>query len=206
MEVVPVKSDGPMSLLGRLRSATHAGHERAETLVGLPQSLAFHIETLATFYGLIEPWEAAIEKVLAPLNNELQGRQKTQLLSNDLKSLDVSKSAIATLSRCHDLPSFDSVPAALGSMYVFEGATLGGQVLSRHIEKHLGLSHGDGYSFYRSYGPRVGSMWRECGEILNRNVAEADADAAIKSAVDTFQCLCDWFERQRTANQRRVAE
>jgi heme oxygenase (biliverdin-IX-beta and delta-forming) len=183
----------------KLRSATRASHQRAETLVGLPRTLHTHIQTLAIFYGFIEPWEAKIAPALAPLQGHLQGRGKAEHLIQDLKNLGVIEITRASIPRCEHLPLVDNLPAALGSMYVFEGATLGGQILSRHIEQHLGLQNGIGYSYYRSYGAGVGMMWRRYCELTIQNSADSQADAMINSARDTFQSLCDWFEIQRSA-------
>jgi heme oxygenase len=192
------------SLLAQIRSATRDQHDRAERLVGLPSTLFSHIQTLKTFYGFIMPWESRIGGSLASLAAELLPRQKAPLLVADLKFLGVPESAIASIARCRHLPPIQDVPTALGSMYVFEGATLGGQVLSRRVEQHLGLSNGEGYSFYQSYGPRVGIMWRDFGQLLLTNTPSESFGAAVQSAFDTFACLGDWFELDKPASSTRA--
>lgn len=180
------------SLLLRLRNETRPYHERAESLVGLPGSLDGHVQTLAQFFGFIEPLERAAADTLAPLGAELAGRQKAKLLEADLAHFGV---ASADLPRCRDLPSVNTIPAALGAMYVFEGATLGGQIVARHIEQNLGLSDGTGYTFHRSYGSRVGEMWRQFGAVLTSHSSPDVDDSIVASASETFQRLCDWFAR-----------
>ena len=49
----------------------------------------------------------------------------------------------------------------LGRMYVMEGSTLGGQYIARHVEETLGLSSGEGNSYFRGYGEATGERWRE---------------------------------------------
>ena len=86
-------------------------------------------------------------------------------------------------------------------MYVFEGATLGGVMVARHVEDTFGFRDGVGYSFHRSYGPRVGEMWRAFGKVLLDVAAgtgerdpHAAADEIVAGASDTFDALCRWFE------------
>jgi heme oxygenase len=191
------------SVLTRLRRETRPAHERAESLVGMPRSLDAHAVTLAAFLGFLEPWEHAVASALTPVAERLAGRGKTHLLADDLRALGWSHHAVAAVPRCSSLPRVDSLPRALGSMYVFEGATLGGVLVSRHVENTFGLRDGVGYAFHRSYGPRVGEMWRGFGQVLIDAAAAAGddhhhphdaADHIVGGATDTFDALCRWFE------------
>lgn len=189
------------SILTRLRRETRPAHERAEACVGLPRSLDAHAATLARFLGFLEPWERAVAPSLTPVSKRVADRAKAHLLEKDLRALAWSPEAIAGLPRCAALPRVDSLPRALGSMYVFEGATLGGVLVARHLETTFGLRDGTGYSFHRSYGPRVGEMWRAFGQVLLDVTNDADhrdpfetADEIVAGATDTFDALCRWFE------------
>jgi heme oxygenase (biliverdin-IX-beta and delta-forming) len=182
-----------MTILTELRSATSSRHQRAERLIGFPTTVSSHIQILKTFYGFIEPWEIRISKSLAAFERQLVGRQKLPLLTADLQNLGIDEAHRFSIPRCEHLPLLNDTPSGFGSMYVFEGATLGGQVLSRHMEQHLGLKDGDGYSFYKSYGQNVGVMWRDFGQLLTQNIPRQSFDSVIHSACETFDRLCDWF-------------
>jgi heme oxygenase len=80
----------------------------------------------------------------------------------------------------------------LGALYVFEGATLGGQLISRHLEEKLGLRDGAGYRYYRSYGPDVGRRWQEFRALLQEHATTGSDDAIVASAADTFERLHAW--------------
>jgi heme oxygenase len=97
-----------------------------ESLVGTPGSVEAHIQVLCRFFGFLEPWEALVMPRVADLHASLGDRRKVSLLRNDLRNLGLSESAISKLPRCTALPALHDLPRALGSMYVFEGATLGG--------------------------------------------------------------------------------
>jgi heme oxygenase len=133
---------------------------------------------------------------LSPLADRLAGREKTPRLREDLHSLGMTRGQIDALPLCDTLPNVATISRALGSRYVLEGATLGGQVVSRHLESTLGLREGAGYSFYRGYGPaRVAEMWRAFGTVLlDTSAADpASDDLIVAGAVDTFDCLSHWL-------------
>jgi heme oxygenase len=186
------------SLHDQLRAATRTAHERVEALVGLPRTLTQHVRTLEAFYGFVEPWERQLADVIVPLASALGDRLKAHLLYEDLRALGLSEDDVAALPRCASLPDVRTIPAALGSMYVLEGATLGGQVLAAHVQAHLGLADGRGYRFYLSYGPRVAEMWRNFLRVLGTAVSQdgADASLTVTSAVETFTALERWFRTQ----------
>jgi heme oxygenase len=80
-------------------------------------------------------------------------------------------------------------------LYVLEGSTLGGQLISRHINLVIGLAPGHGCDFFSGHGGATGEMWQRF-----RNSVEAYASArpseppaVIESAVRTFQTFNAWM-------------
>jgi heme oxygenase len=82
----------------------------------------------------------------------------------------------------------------LGSMYVVEGATLGGQVISRSLERSSGFRDGHGYSFFQSYGKATGQQWKSFVALIER-LPEDDAATVIEAAQATFRAFHQWFTR-----------
>jgi heme oxygenase len=78
-------------------------------------------------------------------------------------------------------------------LYVTEGATLGGQIISRHLEQTLGLSARRGAAFFGSYGLQVGAMWRTFCAILQTQTPVDQEDAAIAAARQTFIAIHQWL-------------
>jgi heme oxygenase len=79
---------------------------------------------------------------------------------------------------------------------VLEGATLGGQLIARHVIPLLGLAPDAGAAFFTSYGAEVGARWRSLGEFLRRQLGrEADVQRAAGAACDTFGKLDCWLAR-----------
>ncbi len=86
------------------------------------------------------------------------------------------------------LPSLETPAQALGSMYVLEGSSLGGQILSRHFEKTLGVRPDSGCRYLSAYGSDTGVMWKIFCEVLESRPT-AEVPQMTLAAVETFQIL-----------------
>ena len=72
-------------------------------------------------------------------------------------------------------------------MYVLEGATLGGAVISRNVRAVLHLGPHNGASFFASYGADVGANWKAFCEALERGLTDdASRGEAAEIAIATF--------------------
>ena len=84
-----------------------------------------------------------------------------------------------------DLPTFAH---AMGALYVVEGSTLGGVVISRNVHSVLRIGPDDGGAFFHGYGPETGSRWKEFCAAMERALVGPEArDAAVDAANATFQ-------------------
>lgn len=158
-----------------------------------------HLEALDGFHA---PLEASLDSILTGLLPELRSaeRWKLPLLEKDLCALGHDAASLTQLPRATTLPQLEGVPEALGCFYVMEGATLGGQLILRHLQRHFaGIPAGD-FAFFRAYGEDVGPMWRAFGQAVTRASAEAaseDFDArVIQGAKDTFDAFERWLRQE----------
>lgn len=182
-----------MDLLIDLRESTRAQHVRIESAVDLLNAdlkLARYERLLAAFYGLYAPLERRLHRV-ADLDRDLrlERRHKSPALERDLRALGIRPE---TVPLCPVLPEIGTSDRAYGCMYVLEGATLGGQIISRHVSRTLGLTPERGCAFFSSYGPEVGAMWREFGRVL-RSHPIRDRGSVIAAARETFECFHAWL-------------
>lgn len=178
-------------LLDRLRQESRPHHVRLEEAVGLAASIEQHQLITRGFFGFIEPWEKAV--LASPHASFLEGRTKTSLLVDDLRHFGMSAAAISALPRCLDIPPVASLPAMLGALYVIEGSTLGGQMISRHLETSFGLSDGNGYRYFLSYGSDTPRKWQEFRRVLLEHSSPENDDLIVAAAKDTFDALHRWF-------------
>jgi heme oxygenase len=185
------------AILDLLRERTRASHDRAEeTLPLMDPALdrARYREILAGFWGFhaaLEPRLRAVAE-LDELGLDAR-RRKLPLLERDLRDLgeDPARLPVAT-----HVPAVENVADALGCMYVLEGATLGGRVISRHLET-LGLGPGTGGAFFAGYGDATGTMWKEFSAAIGEyaRAHPESTDRIVEAADATFTLLERWLAR-----------
>lgn len=181
------------TLLERLRAETRTQHEEMEAVFALPGDREQHREWCAIFLGFLAPLEERLAATWGREHPFLAGRLgKAAWLREDLLALGLNPAAIEALPRCTELPAIDTPEKALGVLYVFEGSTLGGQLISRHLENVVGLKDGVGYRYFRSYGPEVGRRWKAFGALLLQHSNPRADPEIVAAANDTFARLYAW--------------
>ncbi|MEI8209163.1 MAG: biliverdin-producing heme oxygenase [Methylococcales bacterium] len=179
-----------------LRNATGPLHKRLETNLNLLSpsfSRMDYLRLVRAFWGYYRPLEASLIGVpeLHDWLPDIAMRSKLPLLAADLKALGVDGDVLDRLSICHELPACTDLTTALGCLYVLEGSTLGGQVISRHLKDLFNLNAENGAAFFTGYGEQTGSMWQTFKAVLM--VATVDEDALIHAACETFITLDHWL-------------
>lgn len=195
-----------MNAMTALKIATQSHHHMLEAnrhmhrLMSDTITNAEYTRIITQMYGFYVPLEArlaAFDAQFAVCGIDFERRRKVPLLERDLIALGVPASEIAELSLCTCLPSIQSFPQAVGVIYVLEGSTLGGRVISRHLMYRLGLKSERGVAFFSSYTTEIGVMWKELSTQINsyaeQHFKPEDTAAMILSAQATFQTLDDWL-------------
>lgn len=186
-------------MMSRLKDATRPRHEAVEARLGLMRmtsTLEGYARALRRFHGLHRAAEAAFARVEGwdGVGIDPEERRKTPLLEEDLRRLGMTPEAIAALPPCTTLPPIVDLPTALGAMYVLEGSTLGGRYITKAVAKSLGLTPGDGCSYFASYGEHLGAMWKAFGAAVDAFAATRTVhDAVERSADATFAAVDEWF-------------
>jgi heme oxygenase len=187
----------------RLRLETSAEHDAIERTLGLMEpalSQAAYQRCIAKFYGFYRPVERELATCLegSPWENVLSGRPKAGLLRHDLQCLGIADPDATPV--CTALPALTTPAAAFGCLYVLEGATLGGQIISRHAASRFGYGAQHGAAFFHGYGSETGAMWRTFGHTLTAFAASsATDDEIVAAAVATFRALRLWCESEKAA-------
>lgn len=194
-------------IMAQLKEATRPYHERMErdplsrSLNGETLKLEYYRYVLGVYYGFYAPLEGRLQAAVHwnVVGLPLEPRLKTPLLIRDLSAMGMPAGAWEQLPLCGHLPLVQSLPGALGCMYVLEGATLGGQLMARHLAQTLGLGRANGAAFFNSYGADVGPMWKAFRSFVDAQPAAA-ADAITHSACTTFAALEQWFNAAYARN------
>lgn len=189
-------------ILQRLRMETRPHHDRLDhhplmvQLMSPAVSRPLYESLLKKFLGFyqsLEPQLAAYDH-WSSLDINFKERLKTPALLKDLSSLNVITKEVSPA------PAPDWIrdeASAMGTFYVMEGSTLGGQIITRHVAARLQLSPDHGLAFFSSYGDAVGARWKETRDALVRFAEESRAeDVMIESAKQTFAALAEWLDKK----------
>ena len=181
-------------ILSELKSATAAAHARAEllmpTLCELGDATHYRscLRSLHAFYAVWEPAVWTTVGVAAAMRDG-DARLKVSLLARDLAALRVPPALVQVPST----PRLDCA-AALGALYVMEGASLGGRVIARHVARDLALTPDTGLAFFHGYGDDTGARWNTFGLALDAWVARnGHAADVIAGAATAFAALEHWL-------------
>lgn len=195
-------------IMAKLKEATREQHEGTEQSVSIMDQM-FSIDNyktlLSKFYRFYSSMETELVKLdLKKYGYEFADRLKTSKLETDLKNLGIWDEA-KMLPAFQKTPKVDSPEKAFGCLYVLEGATLGGQIIKRHLKEHLDLTSDNGGSFFNGYGEKTGEMWKEFIQITTDFANSAnDDETIIQTAKETFDSINECFREEislgKTAN------
>ena len=186
----------------RLRRETASQHQTLERQLDLLDpdlSLLRYRLVLESFRGFYGPVESELPRLVATTPSlGFPLRARAELLERDLLALGLSRSDIAGLPRCADLPCLYRTEHLAGCLYVLEGACLGGQIIAKALRGRLPLTNDHGLSFFVGDGRRTGARWRLVLDWLEDLVRRgALADEIVASASETFCSLGCWVEASR---------
>jgi heme oxygenase (biliverdin-IX-beta and delta-forming) len=189
------------SILPRLRGETQPSHARLERRVDIMNRVrtpSDYRTLLEIFYGLYQPLESEIVRSIhqiAPWLPDIGNRLRTPSLKVDLRVLgNVCPEALPLAS----VPPLQTLSEIFGCLYVLEGSTLGGQIISRQIGSHLGFTPENGCSFFACHGAETGNMWRKFGDAIEAYAVSHPEGRVtmIRAATNTFSAFANWFQEK----------
>lgn len=205
---LPSPSPSPLpvhvaTLMTRLRQETSHQHALLESTLPLLDRTLTRVgyrQLLGRFWGYYAPLEELLLSVIRrnAVAFDYAARLKTPLLEDDLRALQLSAGPSQPpawpLPRCATLPTLAGVPQLLGCLYVVEGSTLGGRLITQRLAANLALQADSGSAFFAGYGTVTSVRWREFGEFLTQAALVIDQDDLIVAgANDTFATLTAWL-------------
>ncbi|MEO8629588.1 MAG: biliverdin-producing heme oxygenase [Betaproteobacteria bacterium] len=178
-----------------LQVATRDVHTRLDSALDLlrapPEQTRF-VHLLERFHGFHRGWETALVARLAGDAAWLVTRGRLLHIEADLRALGRNDCEIACLPIC---PGANALcadeAAALGSLYVMEGSTLGGKVIARHVA-HAAWYPLAGLTYFDPYGAHTAARWHEIVIRLDA-VPHQQWPAVELGAIATFAWLESWL-------------
>ncbi|MFS0838507.1 biliverdin-producing heme oxygenase [Paenibacillus sp. 1P03SA] len=197
------------TIVSRLREETASFHDRieqnayAKAIMDKSLTLETYKAYLEKFYGFILPSEKALGELpeWEVRGFDIESRRKAPLLESDLEQLGLTKGQIGELPLCASLPDVSTLPRALGYLYVLEGSTLGGQLITKQLKAVLSVDPEVNGRYFSSYGTDVRTKWTEFREFLLENVKEEEQDQVVAAAKETFILLDEWLKEAPAARE-----
>jgi heme oxygenase (biliverdin-IX-beta and delta-forming) len=178
--------------LRRETAAEHAAIEAASGIMHQGLTCDEYRRYLERWFGFLAPLESELhrQKVWGALGLDARERCKRQQLESDLAALGSTVCALPLAGA----PELRGLSEAVGSAYVIEGSTLGGRVLSRHVQTCLGAEVPR--AFLEVYGAHTGERWQIFRAALAAHARSRDVqDRVIAGAKLTFRAFTRWLER-----------
>jgi heme oxygenase len=180
----------------KLKELTKASHQSLERKMVSHMRSIKNVDDYATFlsvfYSFFGGMEQLIDQHLDQTNfTDYNRRRKAGMLADDLISLTGATCPLASIS---DLPVITNNLQSIGAMYVMEGSTLGGQIISKMIAKQLGVADPVGMSYFNGYGDQTLTMWNKFKQDIDGPYNDIQQKEIIKSANDTFMKFDHLFD------------
>lgn len=157
-----------------LKEATKNKHAALEELMFVKEimngtlSVYQYTQIISTLYLVYQQFENKLHSLIDAENTytlRLEKRKKTSLLKNDLLEVNAVPGFIVDTYPIN----FEQEAAALGALYVLEGATLGGNIIVKHLKTNPQFISLDlHFHYYQAYGDKVFVFWKKFCETLNK--------------------------------------
>lgn len=184
MQNLALLSTHPLHAL--LKDATGQAHRQLEHALALldePLSEGRIVAALRLFRAFHHSWEPALADRLGDAAFT-DPRRRAHHAAHDLRVLTgeagLSDSWPEAAALC------DEADAALGSLYVMEGSTLGGKVIGARLQ-HAPWWPAGGLRYFDAHGALNGPLWRETLARIQRDALQPQRVA--EGAVRTFELL-----------------
>ncbi len=188
-------STNSIDIRSRLRNVTQPLHSELNNhpilskLLTPELELEDYIKLIRLFFTFYETWESGIDRFMNnhSLDFDYTARRKTDWLKQDMKyfkQVPIDPIPENTTNQCE----INSIGQLIGSLYVIEGSTLGGQLISRQLFQNKQLSYDSGARFFYGYGEMTDGRWREflsfcnCISDIESECLRAEETAKIRFA------------------------
>jgi heme oxygenase len=177
-----------------LKQATQQQHNQLEQLMFVGQimdgTLTFdeYKKILTTNYLTHAHIEEALYTHLSPHLKEKLAIEERIKLPALLQDLEEAHIALPQTEPDTNFIDITSDAAILGSMYVMEGATLGGNVIVKRLKKNVQLApYNLNFHYYQVYGDQLVTNWKQFIQLMDTAIPANEYPSAIKSAVGMFE-------------------
>jgi heme oxygenase len=175
-----------------LRNGTQDLHNRIEAspyfsvLMKEHVTIADYVHVLDLLSRFYADCEAQLYFGISHYFPDLKYIPRLPLLNQDLRKLGIIKND----EPIENITSAPNKAYILGVLYVVEGSTLGGQIISRHLQERLGSRISDAMRFYTLDGKMLPDHWSNVKRLFRENLNDSEEIAqTVCSARAAFNSL-----------------
>jgi heme oxygenase (biliverdin-IX-beta and delta-forming) len=205
-----VNTANPPLVMALLRTETASAHKNLERTRHLERLFApdytmqEYQELIFRFYGFVSGIEPLIFGNLPESQKAILGHKtKAGLLEMDIAALDTEEIAPEAIPRCGKLPQLPTFARQMGALYVMEGSTLGGRIITKRLKEHFGPAILGKLNYYDCYGESIGSEWKAFQTFMGNQFGDGNdhINEVVSAANDTFLCLHQWLDQSGHAHE-----
>lgn len=195
-----------MTIIQKLRDATKSAHKNLDEhlypVIKNIHTAEDYVFLLKVFYAFFKPVYNSIENLLGTQQlPDIESRRKPYWLLDDLQTMGINQSGYHS---CNNIPSITSAAQAWGALYVLEGSSMGGTVITRVIKAGLAWQDETAFTFFKAYEERNAEKWQRFLSYLEDDKDNNEhTDELINAGMETFELFHNWIIQsyeKRTSN------
>jgi len=181
----------------RLREATRGAHHDIDhhplvaPLVRPDLTLPQYLRVLRTMWWVHVPLQALFARQITALGADFELANRVAWLQADLTHFGLPD-ALPVEPWVPPFPG--SVAELVGMLYVIEGSTLGGQIISRQLKLRIGVESGRGATFFNGWGAETDTHWRKFWAFASSVCPVGQTALAVPAAIRMFEQLRSAFD------------
>ncbi|WP_010522658.1 biliverdin-producing heme oxygenase [Aquimarina agarivorans] len=187
-----------MTIFDHLKLATKTQHQSVEkVLIGELKNLQNakdYANLLHRLYAFYAPVEAQLQNIIN--ENFMPDIKLRQHMHRILQDLSILGYPIKPID-CNETLQITTPSYGLGVLYVIEGSTLGGQIISAMLIKQLNLNDATAISYFSSYKDQTLPMWKQLKSEVLASQEELNEHQIVSGAKDTFDMLRQWLLKSK---------
>jgi heme oxygenase len=138
----------------------------------------YALKAFQIYYGTAE------KAVRSTVQNHVPNAPVCAWLESDLHNASIDLPIPLALN---DFPLLDTSSKLMGYLYVKQGSSLGGQLISKNLQTALGLKPIIDQKFFAAYGSETGAQWQEFMRCLQEMEDDLILDEMLETSLQAFK-------------------
>lgn len=172
-----------------LRNSCESIHQRLHKHPLLSELIGKNI-TRQNYYAALTAFYASYKNLIClELTSDWPNAPGLEWLEQDIDKhgIEIDSPQLSELN-------FDTYSKTVGFLYVKQGSTLGGQLISKNLFTQLNITPQEENRFFHGYGKETSMRWKQYHQAFENNLDRIDLEEACGAALTFFERIekaCD---------------